>query len=964
MTVSTQVSRNEYTGNGATTQYDFTFRILDKSHLLVQTLDTSESIVTLTLGTDYTVTGVNRYNGGKVVLTSALPAGYKISIERSTPVTQESSIRNQGGFLPEIHEDAFDKLTMIIQRMYGWWSGLALKKPSWLANYYDAMNNRIRNLRDPSLAQDAATKSYVDSSDIDLQQQITSNFNRSLRVPDSYISQLPSAQDRAWKGLGFDGAGQPKLQDPAGTGLWGYVPAVGSFEHGSILTQRFEVLLWESTNEYWRWDGVMPKVVLPGSTPATAGGTGKGKWIDVTDATLRSNLGSGDGQKLVGKCATLDALRTTEPEYHGQEIILFRAVDDGPVLNERLYYDATDTTSEENGFSVFVTPNGARWKPVDSSTINVWLAGFNPDTNNLAACINKICQWYVTKSIEDGQINNRKAVIFVPSLGYKTTYIITETIKLPPALVELRTAGDMIFDFSSIPNVDGIVCSHEYPGLTYGMGGDKNGYSADSGGYVINPAGVLYVKGAGVTRSKDSSGNVTSTAATTGVGIVLGNRTRTGTVNGYLNVRDTSVRNVRVFGFTGGFQFGTCDTYLVKLEDSNLYANLHNHYQPNMAVINSGEGMYFDHVTVSNAGINNHYIDVNGLDYWFKNTHIDYAYQDGVFFGPNAATEMILTDCWLEGNDRYVFAQPKKTGTSGQCRILMQGGKIVPNRYGVTYRGVRPIFKAPGFNFLILELMDVDMSSGYAGYMCDDAYGTWVPYGDQTTLIIRYRVSDIYKWLPRFVYGAGGYLLNSNYTFTGSAGTTLPSSVSTANLESAYHWSMVTGGATVEFGAAADADSDGLIPVKITAKSTSDIVYLFCANYVQFPRNGVYMRCKGSVKCAAAVGSVNVQAVLRPLTYRYTVSTLNTSNNEITNNYYESSLGNVAGDTIDVLGGILTQPYLTRTPNDYVSTPPLKIQNYFKGSLWGNPGLKFTGFTGTIYVKLPAYWFEGVHPNW
>ncbi|MGI6943542.1 hypothetical protein ACRCL9_30150, partial [Klebsiella pneumoniae] len=44
----------------------------------------------------------------------------------------------------------------------------------------------------------------------------------------------------------------------------------------------------------WRWDGVMPKVVLPGSTPATAGGTGKGKWIDVTDATLRSNLGSSE----------------------------------------------------------------------------------------------------------------------------------------------------------------------------------------------------------------------------------------------------------------------------------------------------------------------------------------------------------------------------------------------------------------------------------------------------------------------------------------------------------------------------------------------------------------------------------------------------------------------------------------------------------------------------------------------
>ncbi|HBR4955340.1 TPA: hypothetical protein PCG25_004144, partial [Klebsiella pneumoniae] len=220
MTVSTQVSRNEYTGNGATTQYDFTFRILDKSHLLVQTLDTSESIVTLTLGTDYTVTGVNRYNGGKVVLTSALPAGYKISIERSTPVTQEASIRNQGGFFPEIHEDALDKLTMLVQQAYGWWSGLSLRKPSWLANYYDALNNRIRNLRDPSQAQDAATKNYVDGQIVDntnawkagdaiLDQKIDENFNKSLRVPESYIEEINSVTARKNSLLGWDNNGNP-----------------------------------------------------------------------------------------------------------------------------------------------------------------------------------------------------------------------------------------------------------------------------------------------------------------------------------------------------------------------------------------------------------------------------------------------------------------------------------------------------------------------------------------------------------------------------------------------------------------------------------------------------------------------------------------------------------------------------------------------------------------------------------
>ncbi|WP_256682565.1 hypothetical protein [Klebsiella michiganensis] len=127
-------------------------------------------------------------------------------------------------------------------------------------------------------------------------------FQRTLRVPEASVGVLPSAEDRAWKGLGFDGAGQPKLQDPAGTGLWGYVPAIGSFEKGSLLTQRFEVLLWESTDEYWRWDGEFPKSVSADSTPETAGGTGKGMWIDVTDATLRANLGSdeeGLGDSLV-----------------------------------------------------------------------------------------------------------------------------------------------------------------------------------------------------------------------------------------------------------------------------------------------------------------------------------------------------------------------------------------------------------------------------------------------------------------------------------------------------------------------------------------------------------------------------------------------------------------------------------------------------------------------------------------
>ncbi|HCT1399449.1 TPA: hypothetical protein OTO79_002688 [Morganella morganii] len=132
-----------------------------------------------------------------------------------------------------------------------------------------------------------------------MKEHISAKDKRSLRVADKDIPALPGTSVRRNKQLGFDNNGMPLLLDPAETGALGYV-FVDSFEKGALITSRYQALHFESQGEYYRWDGDLPKQIPAGSTPQSTGGIGKGAWVSVGDASLRSELGGVVGAGLVG----------------------------------------------------------------------------------------------------------------------------------------------------------------------------------------------------------------------------------------------------------------------------------------------------------------------------------------------------------------------------------------------------------------------------------------------------------------------------------------------------------------------------------------------------------------------------------------------------------------------------------------------------------------------------------------
>lgn len=179
----------------------------------------------------------------------------------------------------------------------------------------------------------------------------------------------------------------------------GYI-LIDSFQSGNTLSLPNQVLRDTDTGEYYRWDGAFPKIVPPGSTPASTGGIGVGAWVSVGDASLRYALLQPNGASMIGTHANVTVqqiidgvdsfaiLRTLVPSVAGTKIKL-KGYYSGSIIGGGEFIARSGTATDDSGV-IAVVNSSWYWERV--LTDRIWPEMFGAKNDGVtydAVALNK-----------------------------------------------------------------------------------------------------------------------------------------------------------------------------------------------------------------------------------------------------------------------------------------------------------------------------------------------------------------------------------------------------------------------------------------------------------------------------------------------------------------------------------------------------------------------------------------------
>ncbi|HEP6278722.1 TPA: hypothetical protein VDA67_004899 [Burkholderia vietnamiensis] len=326
MTVTTSEQDISYETDGATVDFPIPFYFIDGRDIVVDKIDANGNLVTLSPGTDFTVSGEGSQYGGTASMTAPIARGFTLHIYREVPVTQETKYQQNDPFPARATETALDKLTMICQ-------------------------------------------------------QLAAGVVNAIRYPLSEFSRngvLPPAGARAQMLLGFDANGnQEMVPRPASVGAGDMI--LDTFVAGVDYTPDVSTRLtlsrapingancWVYFDATEQFDFVLDGAAVQFSSPIPSGvatvRVRSGTTLSVGTTAQRS---VGDSQLTWGNVLnrTVDsiaALRTLDTSVYSRAFVTgYYAPHDGGGGAYQL--DLSDNVSADNGGTIIVSAHGGRWK--------------------------------------------------------------------------------------------------------------------------------------------------------------------------------------------------------------------------------------------------------------------------------------------------------------------------------------------------------------------------------------------------------------------------------------------------------------------------------------------------------------------------------------------------------------------------------------------------------------------------
>lgn len=299
-------------------------------------------------------------------------------------------------------------------------------------------SNSMKNLSDNALAFDDFVNSDGDNAVDRFGKEFPTISKLIKNVDEAFSSQL-SIQESTFSESQTDK--ESRFQQFLNTS--GYV-FLGDYQDGPFqFSARNQYIRYN--NQYYRLNAATDVGFTTTGTDATSFVNDVTHFVLMDGDTLRQNLGSGDGLKLVGQCSDLTALRTIEPTASNQRISVasyspgWAGLIGAPVGGGEFYYDPNDTTSADDDIFVFVTAGGKRWKRACSGKkICLEWKGVRPG-DDAAPALNAIGTYLNNRAIAKGTVSGLPRVHVGAGV-----YPLSDTVKLTYAF-RIKAVGNVEF---------------------------------------------------------------------------------------------------------------------------------------------------------------------------------------------------------------------------------------------------------------------------------------------------------------------------------------------------------------------------------------------------------------------------------------------------------------------------------------------------------------------------------------